>query len=249
MSISELSPGVWTALLLSGLFAGMGKAGFGGIGMLSLLLMAQVFPPRESTGILLPMLIVADVFAVWKFRQFTVWKFVIRLAVPAAVGVVFGWWMMPWIPTEIFGKLIGGMVLVLIVLLVVMRAGSSWKSVTMEHPGLFWPVGLLVGISTMIANAAGPISTLYLLASKLPKYEFVGTGAWFFLLINVFKVPFSASLGLITPATLLIGAVSIPAIMLGIFLGRKLLSKVSQQLFEILLLLFSAGGAVRLLSM
>jgi uncharacterized membrane protein YfcA len=100
----------------------------------------------------------------------------------------------------------------------------------------------------MLANAAGPAMTVYLLASRLPKYEFVGTAAWFFFFINLIKVPFSASLGLITPQTLLFNLLLAPAVLIGLFCGKILLGKINQQAFEWLLIGLSLLGALRLIS-
>jgi len=99
----------------------------------------------------------------------------------------------------------------------------------------------------MLANAAGPIMALYFLAVALPKLEFVGTSAWFFFILNVFKVPFSAGLGLIHKDTLLLNAVLVPVIVIGLFAGRWLIRRVSQRLFDGLLLAFAALAALRLL--
>jgi uncharacterized membrane protein YfcA len=237
----------WGIVLLAGFGTGLGKAGFGGVGMLAMLLMAMVFPPRASTGIILPMLIAADLLAVHRFRQFTVWRHVRRLLPTAGAGVLLGWWIMPRVPETAFGPLIGWIILFMILLLVLMRTLPRLRNITLERQSLLVPTGLLTGITTMLANAAGPVATLYLLACRLPKLEFVGTGAWFFLLINVFKVPFSIHLGLLNTQSLILTLAAFPAILGGILLGRWLLDKISQRLFEILLLLFAAAGALRLI--
>ena len=100
---------------------------------------------------------------------------------------------------------------------------------------------------TMMANAAGPIFTLYALAVDLPKFELVGTGAWFFFIMNVFKLPFSYALGLIQAPTLLLNVTLIPGIVAGIAIGRWMTAIVPQQLFNSLLLAFAAVAALRLI--
>jgi hypothetical protein len=112
-----------------------------------------------------------------------------------------------------------------------------------------WSIGLLAGVTTMLANAAGPIMALYFLAASLPKLEFVGTSAWYFLIVNAFKVPFSARLGLIRPDTLLLNAALAPLIALGILAGRWLVHRVPQRLFDVLLLAFAAIAALRLIGL
>jgi uncharacterized membrane protein YfcA len=110
-------------------------------------------------------------------------------------------------------------------------------------------VGLVAGGATMLANAAGPIIAIYCVAVALPKFELVGTSAWFFFIINAFKVPFSVSLGLIHGNTLALNAILSPAILAGIFIGRWLTAHIPQRLFDGLLLAFAAAAAVRLIGL
>jgi uncharacterized membrane protein YfcA len=112
-----------------------------------------------------------------------------------------------------------------------------------------WVLGLLAGATTMLANAAGPIFAIYCLAVALPKYEFVGTSAWFFLIINAFKVPFSAALGLIHGQTLLLNIMLAPVIAIGLIGGRWLIRRVPQRVFDVLLLTFAGIAALRLVGL
>jgi uncharacterized membrane protein YfcA len=113
--------------------------------------------------------------------------------------------------------------------------------------GFAWGTGVLSGIATMLANAAGPIVALYLLAVALPKHRLVATGAWFFLILNLSKVPFSASLGLMSPKSLAIDAILAPCVVAGLITGRAVVRKIPQKAFDTLLLLFTALAALRLL--
>lgn len=232
--------------VLAAVCTGLSKGGFGGAGMLAVVLMAAVFPPRESTGVLLPMLIVADVVAVQIFHRHAKFRLVLRLLPPTIAGIVAGWLIMPAICARSFGRWMGAMVLLLLGVVILQR----WKPGLLEqaHRRRFaWPAGFLAGLTTMLANAAGAVMSIYLLACKLPKMEFVGTAAWFFFAVNLLKVPFSASLGLITGPSLLLNAALAPVVVGSVFLGRWLLGKVNQRLFEWLMLGFSAVGALRLL--
>jgi len=110
-----------------------------------------------------------------------------------------------------------------------------------------WTMGLAAGITTMLANAAGPITALYLLAVALPKFELVGTSAWLFLVVNCFKVPFSAANGVIHAETLLLNAALSPAIVCGLFAGRWLVARIPQRLFDTFLLIFAGFAAARML--
>jgi len=246
MSLIEITPFQWGLAILSAFCFGMSKTGFGGIAVLGVLLMAQILPVRESTGVVLPMLITADLYAVYVFRSHVVWKTLWKILPGSVLGITLGWYFMPIIPMRSFGPLIGWLIIGLLVLTVFQKYSTALQKVAGEHPVVAWPLGILAGFITMIANAGGAVITIYLLACRLPKYEFVGTAAWFFFLCNLIKVPFSISLGLITPQTLMLNAALIPAILCGLFLGKFLLSKVNQSLFEWLLIVLSFLGSLRL---
>ncbi len=246
MTWNDYSTSQWLFAILAAACLGMSKAGFGAMALAGILLMANVFPVRESTGVILPMLILADVFAVAAFRRFTVWKILLKILPPSLAGVLIGWWIMPDIPHDTFSKLIAVLVIALLALSAAQKLSNRLQNIAGDHPAIAWPLGIIAGITTMLANAAGAVVTVYLLACRLPKYEFVGTAAWFFLIVNVFKVPFSASLGLITPTTLAFNAALIPAVVGGLFAGRFLLGKINQQAFEWMLIILSLLGSLRL---
>lgn len=237
----------WACAYGAAICIGLSKTGFGGVGMLAVLLMAQVMPARESTGAVLPLLIVADVFAVYSFRRFTVWRHLKKMLPPAVVGIVTGWLLMPLISARVFGPLIGWMVLALIGLTIAQKVSGRLSASAAEHPSIAWPLGWTAGVTTMLANAAGAVMTVYLLACRLPKYEFVGTAAWFFFIVNVIKVPFSASLGLINPSSLWLNFLLVPGILAGVVSGRFLLGKINQEVFEWLMIAFSLAGGMRLI--
>jgi uncharacterized protein len=243
----DLTPMGWVLAVLAAVCIGMAKAGFGGLGMLAILVMARVLPPRESTGAILPMLILADVFAISIYHQHARGGLVLKMIPPALIGIICGWLLMPRIPSQSFGPLIGWLTLALIALVLVQKLVPRLINLAVEHPGIAWPFGWLAGSTTMLANAAGPVMTIYLLACRLPKFEFVGTAAWFFFAVNLLKVPFSASLGLINGTSLLLNLLLAPGVVTGIFAGRWLLGMINQSLFEWLMIVFSLVGALRLI--
>jgi len=245
-NLSDFTAFQWILAALAALGLGMSKSGFGGMAMIGILLMAQLLPARESTGVILPMLILADVFAVRAFHHHAVWRVLWRIMPAAVVGVLAGWVAMPMIPVGLFAPVIGWVVTALLALMILQKCSPRLQQIAADHPVIAWPLGVIAGFITMIANAAGAVMTIYLLACRLPKYEFVGTAAWFFFLINVFKIPFSMSLGLITPQTLTFNAVLAPAVIAGVFLGRYLLGKINQQAFEWLLIAMALVGSLRL---
>jgi len=237
----------WLLAILAAFCIGVSKSGFAGVGLVTVVLMARLFPPLESTGVLLPLLIVGDILSVVVFHQHAQWRHIWRMLPPTIIGIVGGFVLMQWISPRIFGPVIGGIVLAMVGLQLARIWGANLYAHVPHSRAFAWAIGVWSGIATMLANAAGPVMALYFLAIKVPKYEFVGTSAWFFLLVNVFKVPFSASLGLIDVRTLFFDALLLPVVALGIQVGRWLIAVVPQKLFEALLLAFAALAALRLI--
>ncbi len=152
------------------------------------------------------------------------------------------------IPGHVYRPLIGGIILGLAVLQLARLWGEEWQR-RLPHSKIFaWIMGSLVGFTTMLANAAGPVFSLYLLALAIPKLEFVGTSAWFFLVLNSLKVPFSAQLGLINWDTLQFNLLLVPLIVLGLFIGKKIVTLLPQRVFDTLILVFAAMAAIWLLT-
>lgn len=215
--------------------------------MLTVALFANTLPARESTGALLPLLICGDVFGVAFFRKHASWPHLWRLCPWVAVGVAGGYFALNRIGNLQIQRLIGGILLVIVAL----SLWRQWRSeqVNSMVPHTWWfaaLTGLLAGFTTMVANAAGPVMVLYFLAIGLPKLAFVGTGAWFFMLVNVFKVPFSVRLGLITPHSLLMDAILLIPLIPGALLGPVILKRINQRAFELMVLVLTAIATVRL---
>jgi uncharacterized membrane protein YfcA len=246
--LPHFTPFQWLLAAFSAFCVGFAKSGFSGAALVNVLVMAELFGPRESTGVVLPMLICGDILSILAFHQHARWSIVWRLVPPTMIGIIAGYFLMLQITDgRIFGPIIGWIVL----LMVVLQAIRRWFPRTFEKAphtrGFAWSMGLSAGVTTMLANGAGPITTLYFLATQTPKFVLVGTGAWMFFILNSFKVPFSVNLGLIHASSLLFNLILVPAIVLGTFAGRWLIHRVSQDLFEGLLLLFAAVAALRMI--
>lgn len=244
-----LTPANCLLLLIAASGIGISKSGFAGISMLHVLIFALVFGTKASTGVLLPMLIIGDLMAIVFFGKKAQWDQIRKLLPPAMVGVVVGSLLMKDLSEGAFKPLVGIIILILTIIQVI----RIWRPAAFEqmpHNRMFaWSLGLLAGITTMLANAAGPVVALYLLAVALPKLELVGTGAWFFLLINVFKLPFSYYfLNLINLESLAIDVLFAPGILLGMLVGRWLLKAMPQKAFDSFLLAFTGFMALRLIS-
>ncbi|MGC1479148.1 MAG: sulfite exporter TauE/SafE family protein [Chthoniobacterales bacterium] len=245
--MTGLSPWDLGVVTSAALCVGLAKAGLGGLGMVAVVLMALVMPARESTGALLTLLIVGDFFAIVAYRRHAVWPVIWRLLPPAVLGIIAGVWLMPRLGEGNYGAVIGWTTLVLLGVLVIQRRSAKLSAVVASQRWAGWLAGAAGGIATMLANAAGPVMTIYLLACRLPKMAFVGTAAWFFCIVNLTKVPFSIGLGLITWQSLLLTVLLSPVVVAGGLGGRWVLGRIDQRLFEILLLGFAALAAVRLI--
>jgi uncharacterized membrane protein YfcA len=239
----------WLLAAIAAACVGIGKAGITGMGLLPVVIFAFLFGARTSTGIVLPMLIVGDVSAVHAFHRHARWDYIRRMLPPACIGVMVSAWYMRTLSEAVYKPIIGGIILGLVVLQIARIQKPDWFG-SVPHTRVFaWTIGLVAGGATMLANAAGPVFAIYCLAVSLPKMEFVGTSAWFFLIVNTFKIPFSIALGLIHGGTLLLNVALSPLIVAGLLAGRWLTRRIPQRTFDLLLLGFSALAALRLIGL
>jgi uncharacterized membrane protein YfcA len=246
--VPDLDLAQWLAVVPALLLVGAAKTSFSGLGVVAVALFALALPARASTGALLPVLLLGDVLAVAFYRRHADWPRLLRLLPWVAVGVVGGALLVGKVDDAQMRRLIGGSLLVVLAasLLRTRLEGSAQRRG--PEAGLLVPlVGVLAGALTMLANAAGPLMAVYLLAAGLPVMSFLGTSAWFFLVVNAFKVPFSVGLGLLTPATLALALVAAPAVLVGALVGRAVVGRVGQQLFERVTVVLTLVAAVRLL--
>ncbi|QHC26710.1 TSUP family transporter [Streptomyces sp. GS7] len=301
------------ALVLAALVVGVSKTAVSGVGALSVALFAAVVPARESTGALLPLLLVGDVLAVRAYRRHTDWSALLRLLPSVAVGILLGVGFVAWTDDAVMRRTIGALLLTIVLHHLwqrcLRRAGPASDGGRVpqaraadREPGAGEPgagaggdagaaagagpapaartvrtartlraaltvravrqrrvraprprqvraplFGLIAGFATMVANAGGPAMSLYLLSAGFGVLGFLGTGAWFFLIVNLVKLPFSVGLGLVTPGALALDGLLAPAVVAGALLGRALVRRVDQAVFERLVLVFTALAGLGLL--
>jgi uncharacterized protein len=244
----HLQPWQWALLALAAFFSGMSKTGFAGLGVLSVAFFANVLPARYSTGALLPLLVCADVIGVATFRKHAEWSHLWKLFPWVVLGIVLGCFALGKFNNTEAQRTIGILLLVMAALQIWRQRQTGELSARLPHTWWFAALtGIAAGFATMTANVAGPLMTLYLLAIGLPKLTLVGTGAWFFLLVNVFKLPFSYHLGLITADSLRLDAILCLPMIPGALLGPVILKRINQRTFEIMVLAFTILAAIRLL--
>lgn len=225
---------------------GFSKTGISGITMLIVPILASTFGGKESTGILLPMLLVGDVIAVWYYHRHADWSNIKRLLPWAFAGLVAGVAVGNLINDSQFKMLIAVFILIcLVILIYIERKGEDFK--VPEKTWFFALTGISAGLATMIGNVAGPIFSVYLLAKGLKKNDFIGTSAWFFFIINIIKLPlqifFWHNVYLETFTRIL---AVIPAIALGAFFGIVIIKKINEKLFRYIVIGMTAIAAVRL---
>lgn len=239
----------WVVLGVCGVLVGLSKTGLPGVGILVVPLMALILPAKESVGVVLPMLIFADLFSAGYYRHHAQWKHLVRLFPAAFAGIIVGFLLLDRVSNRQLAPIIGIIVLVMLGLKARTMFAKTAEGETGREAGrwLAWPMGFAAGVTTMMANAAGPVMVLYLLAMGMEKRKFVGTAAWFFFIVNWVKVPFNVRLGLITLESLKLDVLTFPAIALGAAAGILLLKVIPQKLFNLLALLLAAAAAVKLL--
>jgi len=237
----------WIVVAVCAVMVGTTKTGMPGLGILIVPLMALVLPTRQSTGILLGILILADLFAVTYHRRNARWGHVLRLLPAAFAGIVAGYFGLRFVNDQQLKPIIGGIVLV-------MLGVSYWRTRVRgedaQVPTQWWfavVLGFLAGVTTMMANAAGPVMIIYLLAMRLPKVEFVGTSAWFFFVVNWLKVPFSANLELMTAESVKLNLMMLPFIAIGAVAGIFLLKRIPQKVFNAIVQILAVAAAIKLL--
>jgi uncharacterized membrane protein YfcA len=235
----------WIVIALCAMMVGIAKTGVPGLGILPVPLMALVVD--KSPGILLGILILADLFAITYHRRNANWGHVIRLLPPAFAGIVAGYFSLEHLDDQQLRRIIG-------VIVLVMLGINYWRTRTKGKdapvPGKWWfaiALGFMAGVTSMMANAAGPVMVIYLLAMRLPKLEFVGTSAWFFFVVNWLKVPLSAKLTLMTVESVKLNLMMLPAIAIGAALGIFFLRRIPQKAFSAIVQVLTAAAAVKLL--
>ncbi|MFL5747786.1 MAG: sulfite exporter TauE/SafE family protein [Niastella sp.] len=235
-----------TSLLLIALSAfiiGLSKAGLKGIDMLNVTIMTIVFGGKASTGIVLPLLCVADVMAVKYYHRHAQWSHVIKLMPWMVIGILVGVFVGKDLNEAIFRKVMATIIVLTVIIMLVIEFR---KTMVMPNNKLFVSgMGLVSGFTTMLGNLAGAFSNIYFLAMRLPKNDFIGTGAWIFLIINWFKLPFQILYwNNITPTSLLTDLALVPFLILGFWCGLKLVARIKDDLYRQVVIVLTLIGAI-----
>lgn len=270
--LPDLGAIAWALLVLAAAFSGLSKTALPGMTTLSVAIFAAVLPAKASTGALLLLLIVGDVFALLSYRRHAHWPTILRLFPAVAAGLVLGALFLAFADDSWVRRTIGIILLALIGITLWRRHAPRLRAPRRrpQDPAASDPAtsdpdasdrpaspgaqvvarigyGTLAGFTTMVANAGGPVMAMYFLAARFPVKAFLGTAAWFFAVVNLVKVPISVGLGIITPSTLLLVLVLVPGLVAGALIGRWIANRIAQRVFDLVVVVGSLAGAIYLI--
>lgn len=228
---------------IASLLVGMSKGGLKGISIISVALMALVYGAKASTGLLLTLLVIGDVFAVIYYNKHCKWEYLKKFLPATMVGVLLGAWVGKDLPEAQFKQCMAIVILVSVVMM-------FWRDRRPQQvfPKSWWfagSTGLAAGFTSMVGNLAGAFANLFFLATNIPKNEIIGTSSWLFFILNIFKLPFHIFVwGTISAGSLKMNLPLIPALIIGFILGVKLVSYINEKMYRNFLLIATAVGAI-----
>ena len=230
-------------LLSAGMITGFSKFSVGGMGLLILPVNMIALPGPEALGVIAPMYVITDLMAISTYRKHIVWPTLFRFLPIAALGVGMGGWLLAGIKPDQFQLMLGVLVLVMLGYSILT---DHYPSNFMRHPAAIYVAGLVSGVISIMANAAGPIVSLFLMEQKLSKEAYMSTRAWCILLINLAKFPPLIMLGLMNKETILFSVYCLPGMVIGAFMGYWLVKKLDLTQFKWLIRGMSAIAAIKL---
>lgn len=244
-TLTSVSPATWLVLVLAAAAIGISKTALPGAATLAVALFATVLPAKESTGTMLVLLLVGDMVAIWTYRHDADWATLRRLVPGVLAGVLLGAVFLHFASDSLTKRFIGALLLILIATtLVLMRRPNPPQVQGRAGRAVY---GTLAGFTTMAANAGGPVTSMYFLASRFTVATFLGTTAWFFFIVNVIKLPFSIGLGIIHPSALVLDAVLVPVVLLSAWGGHWLARNMNEKVFNPLVTVLTVISAAYLL--
>ena len=269
MDASALTLTVVVGGTIAALLMGLSKTGLPPLGALGAAIIASVLPPVQAAGVALPLLIVGDLVAVSTYGRDVRWRILRGLLPSVTVGLLVGFAALSWAPPDVSARIVGALLLLaglgdLVRQLAARRArrrpprpadaeatpaGATpdTRRAALGERLARAALGATAGVSTMIANAGGPPMSLYLLRTGVSRAGLLGTVALFFLTVNVAKLPFSASLGLVSAGSLLVSLALLPGMVAGLLLGRFVAHRISGPVFSTAVLIATALAGARLL--
>jgi len=236
----------WLILCVCAVLVGVTKTGVPGVGILCVPLLAIIFQAKASTGLLLPLLAFADIFAVAYYRRHAQWGHIVRLLPPAIAGIITGSLIISYIDNDQLKPIIGIIVLAMLALNYLRTRKNADELHVPSHWSFAVTMGFVAGLATQLANAAGPIMIIYFLAMKFDKHKFIGTSAWYFLIVNWIKMPSFMWDGRITADSLKADIMVLPFVIVGVVIGILVFKKIPQKLFNSIVQWLAVLSAIKL---
>ncbi len=240
--LSSQSLVFWLAALAGVTILGLAKGGFAGLGVLGVPIMALGMSPVLAAAILLPILLVQDVFSVRAFGAHRDNRVLALMLPGSCLGIFAGWALARFVPVAAVEAAVGVIALGFGIQRIwaehrgtPARVGRPWQGVAM---------GAAAGFTSQIAHAGGPPFQMHVLPMKLPRDMFIGTSSVFFAVINWLKVPAYAALGTFTPANMALAAALMPAALASTWAGTVLVRRVDGPRFYAIMhgLMILVGG-------
>lgn len=230
-------------VILAGLLTGFSKFSIGGMGLLVLPILMISFPGPEALAIMLPIYVITDILAVLSYKSKVSWGVLARFLPLSFLGILVASQFLASINADQFVTLLG----ILIILMIALGFYLDYRPATfMQKPWAAYSMGFFGGIVTMLANAAGPIFSLFLLEQKLDKETYVSTRAWAFFIVNFIKLPLYFSLGFLSLESAEASLYALPGLLVGAFIGYRVLKKVKPVQFKWLIRSMSIIAAFKL---
>jgi uncharacterized membrane protein YfcA len=226
---------------------GIAKGGFGGLmGELAVPLMALVMPVDRVIGLVLPILMIGDLFAIaFHWRRWN-GRLILLLLPGAVVGVTIGTLFITNAPTESLRLALGIIILIFAVYRVLeKRILGSLQYESRNWHGLLG--GTITGFSSALAHTGGPPVSIYLLMQNISPSAFVATAALFFFTLNWIKVPYYYFAQLFDFQRLWGVAWVVLIVPLGAWFGRWISEKIDPKSFERFILVLLIALAVFLI--
>ena len=236
-------------MMAIGLLVGVSKTAIGGVGLLSAALIAQVMPAKESTGVLLVLFLVGDLFAIGIYKKHVEWKFLKTLIFPVLCGFVVGAFYLFHSTDNSLKRTIGVVVVLLVLLYPVSQYWQKHNDdITIRYPRTLRVfLGSTAGFMSMIANSGGTPMSIYLLLRKNSVLNFLGNTAWFFFIINLAKLPFTFGLGLLDLKSLQYILPAVPMVAIGALIGRRFIAKIDLRMFQNITLVSALAVGLKLI--
>ena len=243
------SPYGWTLYFICAILIGMSKTGIQNIGTLAVPLFAILFGAKYSTGIVLILLCFADLVAVIYYWKAFLWSEIKKLLPLALIGLIAGLLLGNAIDDKTFKVVIGSCIIIGMGIMIWMERTSQERQNALVNNKWYSPIfGFILGFSTMIGNAAGPALSVYMLSKRLNKITFAATSAWFIMILNFTKIPLQIFVwGNLSWSGIYLNLLAIPFILLGGFMGIKIIKVLPEQQFRYLIMTLVVISAVLLI--